>query len=530
MNWFHNLPIKRKLMLAMLVTSATVAVAACAAFLAYEVYTFRVSLERDMTVLADVFSLNSVAAMQFDDPTAAETTLHALKAEPHVMAACLYKESSGRFASYVRTGGAVVFPSKSGLEGERFAPDHLALFRPVMMNDKKLGMIFLQVDLAGIHERIRLYAGIIILVLLGAFGLTLALTAPIQRFMSSPILSLADTARTISDKKDYSVRAEVIGRDEIGTLTQAFNQMLAEIEAGQDALQKAHQSLLAQTGQIMEGVGVLSSSAKQMLEFSTQVSATAAETATSVTETTTTVDEVRQTAQMSAQKARIVAEGSTKAAQVSLAGKKAAEEAAEGMHRIRQQMDSISESMIRLSEQGQAIQQIIATVEDLAAQSNLLAVNASIEAAKAGEQGKGFSVVAQEVKSLAEQSKQATGEVRAILKDIQKATSMAVMATEQGTRVVETGVKQSTQAGEAILALAKNVTEGAQAATQIAASSQQQLAGMDQVVMAMQSIRQAAVQNVTSARELETSAQHLHELGQKLKDLVERYEAQENQP
>ena len=102
---------------------------------------------------------------------------------------------------------------------------------------------------------------------------------------------------------------------------------------------------------------------------------------------------------------------------------------AEFKQRIREQMEAIAESMVRLSEQGQAIGQIIATVEDLAAQSNLLAVNASIEAAKAGEHGKGFGVVAQEVKSLAEQSKQATNQVRTILSDIQKATTAAVMAT-----------------------------------------------------------------------------------------------------
>src|SRR4028119_1286641 len=107
------------------------------------------------------------------------------------------------------------------------------------------------------------------------------------------------------------------------------------------------------------------------------------------------------------------------------------------MQRIREQMEAIGESMMRLSEQSQAIGAIIATVDDLAQQSNLLAVNAAIEAAKAGEQGKGFAVVAQEVKSLADQSKQATTQVRTILNDIQKATGAAVMATEQGSKAVE---------------------------------------------------------------------------------------------
>jgi methyl-accepting chemotaxis protein len=106
----------------------------------------------------------------------------------------------------------------------------------------------------------------------------------------------------------------------------------------------------------------------------------------------------------------------------------------EGMKKIQTQMESIAESVVKLSEQSQAIGEIIASVNDLAEQSNLLAVNAAIEAAKAGEQGKGFAVVAQEVKSLAEQSKQATSQVRTIFNDIQKATTAAVLATEQGAR------------------------------------------------------------------------------------------------
>jgi methyl-accepting chemotaxis protein len=123
-------------------------------------------------------------------------------------------------------------------------------------------------------------------------------------------------------------------------------------------------------------------------------------------------------------------------------GKQSVQASIEAMHRIQEHMASIAESIVRLSEQGQTIGEIIATVNDLAEQSNLLAVNAAIEAAKAGEQGKGFAVVAQEVKSLAEQSKQATAQVRTILNDIQTAMSAAVMATEQGSKAVDAGVKQ----------------------------------------------------------------------------------------
>jgi methyl-accepting chemotaxis protein len=179
---------------------------------------------------------------------------------------------------------------------------------------------------------------------------------------------------------------------------------------------------------------------------------------------------------------------------------------------------------VRLSEQGQAIGEIMASVNDLAEQSNLLAVNASIEAAKAGEHGKGFAVVAQEVRNLAQQSKQATAQVRTILSDFQKATSTAVMATEQGSKAVDSGVKQSAEASEAIRILTDSISEAAQAAAQIAASSQQQRVGMDQVALAMESIKQASLQNASSTKQGEAAAMNLHTLGQKMKLLVERYQ------
>jgi methyl-accepting chemotaxis protein len=274
------------------------------------------------------------------------------------------------------------------------------------------------------------------------------------------------------------------------------------------------------TRQLREAIGQLASSSSEILATTTQVASGASETATAVSETTVTVEEVKQTAQVASQKARYVAESAQKVAQVSQAGLRSVEEAIAGMGRIEAQMSAVGESIVRLSEQGQAIGEIIATVGDLAEQSNLLAVNAAIEAARAGEQGKGFAVVAQEVKSLAEQSRQATAQVRAILGDIQKATAAAVLATEQGSKAVEAGVRQSGEAGETIRQLSESVADAAQAATQIAASSQQQIVGMDQVALAMDNIKQASLQNVAGTRQAETAAHDLHELGRALGAMV----------
>jgi methyl-accepting chemotaxis protein len=351
--------------------------------------------------------------------------------------------------------------------------------------------------------RMFLSAGITVVVI----GVVLVLL--IERAIARPLRELSHTARQVASG-DLTVNLAMENRtDEVGELRRAFDTML-------EGLRKLMR-------EINEGVGVLASSSREILSTTTQVAAGAAETATAVSETTATVEEVKQTAQMANQKTRNMSDSAQKTSQVSQAGRKSVEDAIAGMHRIQEQMESIAESIVRLSEQSQAIGEIIASVNDLAEQSNLLAVNAAIEATKAGEQGKGFAVVAQEVKSLAEQSKQATAQVRTILGDIQKATSAAVLATEQGHKAVEAGVKQTGETGESIRLLAESINEAAAAATQIAASSSQQMVGMDQVALAMDNIKQASVQNVAGTRQAELAAQGLHELGVRLGQVAAQY-------
>ncbi|MEZ0317593.1 MAG: CHASE3 domain-containing protein [Methylophilaceae bacterium] len=350
---------------------------------------------------------------------------------------------------------------------------------------------------------------IIIFGTIAAFIVLILTSFIITRNIARPLQDLTIVAERIASC-DLSVNMAANTRsDEVGVLARTFAHMT--------------ENLREHIRGLVEGANVLGSAASEIVASTVQLSTSASESAAAVSETTTTVEEVRQTVQVASQKAGLVSESSQKAAQSSQSGRKSIEDASAGMARIRQQMDAIAVSMGRLSEQSQAIGQIMASVEDLAAQSKLLAVNAAIEAAKAGEHGKGFGVVAQEVRSLAEQSRQATNQVRTILGDIQKATTTAVMATEQGSKAVEAGTWQTEVAGAAIKALDGSVTSSTQAAMQIAASSQQQLVGIDQVASAMDSIKQASVQNVESARQLESAAGNLNELGQRLKQMVERY-------
>ncbi|NLL09639.1 MAG: methyl-accepting chemotaxis protein, partial [Methanomicrobiales archaeon] len=245
--------------------------------------------------------------------------------------------------------------------------------------------------------------------------------------------------------------------------------------------------------------------------------------ASAVNETSATVEEVRKTSEVTNQKAKTVSEKSQAVNQVVKSGQTSVEEIISGMNQINQQMESIASNVIHLSEQSQAIGEIIVSVTDIAEQSNLLAVNASIEAAKAGEFGRGFGVVAQEIKSLAEQSKQATTNIRNILTDIQRGISSTVISTEQGTKTVATGMKLTKDAQEAIAVLSQGISDAARAGIQITASSQEQVVGMDQISIAMENIRTAAQNNLEVTRQVEKTARDLHDLGNNLKEITERF-------
>jgi len=283
------------------------------------------------------------------------------------------------------------------------------------------------------------------------------------------------------------------------------------------------ESMATTTMQVREAINIVSSSVSDIMSSIAQSASGANQTAAAVTETTTTVEQVRQTSQLASQKAQHVLIAAEKTTQITSAGRFATEETIAGMRRIREQMNLIAESMIKLSDKSQSMVEIIETVHDLSQQSNILAVNAAIEATRAGEFGKGFIVVAEEVKSLADQSKQATAQVRGILTDIQQAISSVAMATELGSKAVDSAVVQSLQAGESINALGQSVHESAQAATQIAVSSKEQLIGVDQIATAMIGINDATQENQKSVDNVETAAINLRNLGSHLTSLMQRY-------
>lgn len=276
-------------------------------------------------------------------------------------------------------------------------------------------------------------------------------------------------------------------------------------------------------GEIQNQMTNLMTSSETILNSIAQVATQSEETAATVTETTTSVEELQQTAHLTNERAQEMVTSSEATLQIVSTNEKLLQATLEEMRQISEKMSIISESIVKLSEHGKAIGNIIDTVNDLSEQSNLLAVNAAIEAAKAGEHGKNFTVVAQEIRLLAEQSKSATIQVRSILNEIQNATSVAVMAAEQGTKAVEKGVKQSAETNKSMQMLSVSMSRMTQSANQISVSSQQQFVGVEQMTIAMDHINKSTAQLVDHMQQIESAVMNLNFIGKTIKELTDQY-------
>src|SRR6266851_203528 len=331
------------------------------------------------------------------------------------------------------------------------------------------------------YERVRiLTVGLLVATLLIGVGMALWLARAIGRGLKAT----AQTAELIA-AGDLTRTVKVESRDEVGVLGEAFNRMVL--------------SLRELTSEVREGVQSLSAVTSEIVASVTEQGAS------------------------TSQQAQTVATMARHAAEIAAQGLGTVERSVTGMQDLRGRVETIAEQILALSEQTQQVGEIISSVEDLADQSNLLAVNAAIEAAKAGEQGRGFAVVAQEVRSLAEKSKAATVQVRTMLTDIQRATNAAVLATEQGTRGADEGARLVEQAGITIRQLDETIRHSAEAAQQIAASVGQQGAGMDQIAVAMASINQSTLETDAGTRQLQKAAESMNVLAQRLSGLLGRY-------
>ncbi len=295
----------------------------------------------------------------------------------------------------------------------------------------------------------------------------------------------------------------------VARLVSAAAERIADRDAFTSSLQEFSRGLDATV------VGLASTISEQ--------SAAAQELATSVGQVTATLSELRHTSSETLDQAERVIAQAHRSADTSNEGTEAVERAVGSMREIRDQVSQIAERILTLSDQTSQVGNIIASVTEIAAQSKLLALNAAIEAARAGEHGRGFGVVATEIGSLAEQSRDATAQVRQILGQIQGGTNSAVVSTEEGTKKVEIGMALADLSGQNIHKLSRAIVESSESARLIANSARQQNAGIQEVAEALLVISTATNGAAASLRQTEEATAQLAGLNARMQRLLAQY-------
>ncbi|MGA9522939.1 MAG: methyl-accepting chemotaxis protein [Myxococcaceae bacterium] len=346
--------------------------------------------------------------------------------------------------------------------------------------------------------------------LLGSAIFVLCVAAGVffTRVITVPIERLAKVASGIAGG-DLAQKIDVTGNDEIGDLARSFDTMAAGLRSMLNELRGASSEVERE--------------AETVLKTAMQQSAMASEQASAINETSTTMAEIAQTSKQATEHADSVIKIAQKSEELTQDGQKVVEESVTGMENLGEQVKAIALSITDLSERTLQIGDIIATVMELAEQSNLLALIAAIEAAKAGEHGRGFSVVAMEMRNLAEQSKLAAGQVRGILGEVQKGTRAAVLATDEGSKRAQAAIELAQGAGRNIVGLAEVIRDSSLAARQIAGNTRQQTVGVEQIVAAITDLSGAMNDSIAGTKQIEQVSTNLSRLAKQLSELVNRY-------
>jgi len=391
------------------------------------------------------------------------------------------------------------------------------LASPVTVNGRHWGAVRLGFSMVKTEEKIAMLRWQIIgsmLLMLLLSGLTIYL---VVRRAIRPLLTLTDTAGRIAEGElDAEVKVE--SRDEIGRLALALNRMTGVIVKNlKEEIDKSERLFVS----IREAIFHLSSSAGEMgAIIATQV-AGAAQQAAAVQEVTTTAEEIAVTARQITDNSRTVESMAEATSENCQTGTGDVAMATDGMALLRGQVQNIAESMLMLGEQSQKIGGIVEIIDEISDQTNLLALNAAIEAAGAGEAGKRFTIVAKEVRRLAERTVDATRQIKGLVESIQKSTNSTVMVTEEGLKAVDHASAQVEKVRHSFGSILSMVDETLRASREIALSTQQQTSACEQLAETMNEVRDVALQAASGSRETELAVGELSQLAEQLKGLME---------
>lgn len=264
----------------------------------------------------------------------------------------------------------------------------------------------------------------------------------------------------------------------------------------------------------------ITASSSQIATTIQQQEQIASQQAASVSETTTTMDELEASCRQSAEQAQAAAAAAQQALELAKSGTQAVGQTLEGMFTMEQRVEAIADQIVYLSEQASQIANISQLVSELANQTNMLALNSSVEAVRAGEHGKGFAIVANEIRKLSDQSESSAEKISGLVSDIQKAINATVMVTDEGTKTVKSGVQTAQQMQQAFTGVAEAVSKVALNNQQVSLNLRQQVDAIRQVVEVMDTINHGAKETATGLSETKLGTQQLNQAAVQLQEIM----------
>jgi len=325
----------------------------------------------------------------------------------------------------------------------------------------------------------------------------------LQRSVNQFLTVISQVARG-----DLTLRAKATN-DTFGNVAEALNSMLDNFTQVLERASKAANDV--------------STSANEILVASEQMASGATQQDQEITNTSSAVEELTVSMKQVSNNAEASAEAARRALEAAEQGNRSVRDTLEGMQRIRASVQATGKKIKSLGDRSLEISEIINVINDITEQTNLLALNAAIEAARAGEAGRGFAVVADEVRKLAEHSRSATKDIAALIKAIQAETSEAVVVMEEGTKEVEVGARLADQAGKALEAISTVVRQSAELVQEISLASKQQVRGTEGVANAMQIISNITRQTSQGARQTTLTVEHMVKLSEQLNEVLSQF-------
>lgn len=343
---------------------------------------------------------------------------------------------------------------------------------------------------------------------LGGSVLAFILGMFLSRMITRPLAALADDAQQIASG-DLTVQIQSRSKDEIGVLATSFNSMA--------------DSLRGAIRQVSDTSSLLTSAANELLATSESISSGADSVASQAQTVATAGEEMAATSNDIANNCQSAAAGALDASTSASDGSVVVDKTVQAMGQIARRVKETADTVARLGQRSDQIGQIVGTIEDIADQTNLLALNAAIEAARAGEQGRGFAVVADEVRALAERTTRATKEISDMIRSIQAETRSAVTVMEEGVHEVAQGTDEAAKSGVALQTIMELVNNVSMQISQVATAAEEQTATTNEISQNMLQITDVVQQTAQGAKQSEAAAAELSKLAADLEALVHRF-------